>query len=150
MRFSQRRPRAAVEFFDLTPMIDVVMQLIIFFMFSSQFAQVLRSQIDLPEEPGEKQAAEDDEGALIIDVQADGSLLVAGESVDHKRLLEMISAELAEAGAQPSGIRVLVRADRTAPARYINVIAEDLARLGVRGWRLGTSRPPDAPTGGPR
>ncbi len=148
MRFTKRRPRTTFEHFDLTPMIDVVMQLIIFFMFSSQFAQVLRSQIDLPEEPGEKEQAASDEGTLIIDVQADGSLIVAGETVTRQRLAEMIGAEIAEAGGQAGGVRVLVRADRAAPARHINAIAADLSRLGVRGWRLGTSRPPESGSGG--
>lgn len=157
MRFNRRKARGEIDYFDLTPMIDVVMQLIIFFMFTSQFAQVIRSQIELPEQPGETESAATDE-ALIIDVQADGSLLVAGQAVDRQRLIAMINAELAEAGEHPSRVRVLVRADKTAPARHINAIAEDLTRLGVRGWRLGTSRPPDAPPavggsgggGGPR
>lgn len=142
MRFTKRRPRATFDHFDLTPMIDVVMQLIIFFMFSSQFAQVLRSPIDLPEEPGEREQAAADEGTLMIDVQADGSLIVGGEPITRQKLIEMIGAEIAEAGGQPGGVRVLVRADRAAPARHINALAADLSRLGVRGWRLGTSRPP--------
>ena len=148
MRFTPRKPRGGEhDFFDLTPMIDVVMQLIIFFMFTSQFAQVVRSQIDLPEEPGEAETVESEE-ALIIDVQTDGSLIVAGQPIARDKLVGMIAAELAARGNNASQLRVLVRADRAARSTHINAIAEELARLGVRGWRLGTSRPPDAPPAG--
>ncbi|MCH8037092.1 MAG: biopolymer transporter ExbD, partial [Proteobacteria bacterium] len=41
----------------MTPMIDVVFQLMIFFMYTAQFAQVTRTAIDLPDEAGEEQVA---------------------------------------------------------------------------------------------
>lgn len=143
MRFTRPRPRSEAEFFDLTPMIDVVMQLIIFFMFTSQFAQVIRSKVDLPEEPGEAEVAQAEQ-ALVIDIQPDGTLLVGGEPVDRERLVGMISTEAAKAGGA-AGLKVLVRADRGAPARHLNAVADDLAQLGVRGWRIAT-----APPGGSR
>ena len=52
MNFQREQSRTAA--FDLTPMIDVVLQLIIiFFMYTTQFAQVMRSELDLPQETGE-------------------------------------------------------------------------------------------------
>jgi len=139
MRFTRPRPRDDVSFFDLTPMIDVVMQLIIFFMFTSQFAQVIRSKLDLPREPGEREVAQM-ERALIIDVQPDGTLLVGGEPADRERLVSVITAEAAEAGGV-AGLKVVVRADRNAPSRHLNAVAADLASLGVRGWRIATAPP---------
>lgn len=141
MRFIRPRARSEAEFFDLTPMIDVVMQLIIFFMFTSQFAQVIRSKLDLPQEPGEREMAQQ-ERALVIDIQPNGALVVGGEPADRERLVSIITSEAAEAGGA-SGLKVVVRADRNAPSRHLNAVAADLAALGVRGWRIAT-----APAGG--
>lgn len=47
------RPRELAEApFDLTPMVDVVLLLIIFFMLSAQFAETFGSPMNLPGEKG--------------------------------------------------------------------------------------------------
>lgn len=133
--------RAKRRFFagaDLTPMIDVVLQLIIFFMFTSQFSQLIRSPIDLPKEKGDPASPAASE-EVVIDVGPTGAVLVEGEPVSFDRALQLLAAEVREKGERPELVQVLVRADRNAPAGSVNRIAEALARLDIRAWRLGTA-----------
>jgi len=125
--------------FDMTPMIDVVLQLIIFFMYTSQFAQLARTPIEMPEEAGDK--AEHKPITLTIDIDATGQLLVEGEIVTSDELDRLLQIELDKAGGDPAAVRVLIRPDRTLPSLHLNRLADRLARLGLRGWRLGTSVP---------
>ncbi|MEM9064698.1 MAG: biopolymer transporter ExbD [Planctomycetota bacterium] len=122
---------------NLTPMIDVVLQLIIFFMYTSQFAALSRTAVDLPEQPGqlENSAPEAD---LVIDLADDGGLSVAGERVDQARLAQIVSVESLRVGGADR-LRVLVRADRGAVAAHLNTLALELRAAEVLRWRLGTA-----------
>lgn len=145
MNFTKRK-RAAGATFDMTPMIDVVMQLLIFFMFTNQMASLVRSPVDLPKEVGETQEA-DAKPSMVIDVRADGMLLVDSHPVTREGLTQLIAAEVERAG-DPARVDVLIRADQTGPSRYMNDVARELQRHGVRKLRMGTQEPDRAPRGG--
>lgn len=133
MNLSPQRKRG-VGGFDLTPMIDVVFQLIIFFMYTAQFSQVSRTAIDLPEQPGEG----DDLAptAIVVDLNAEGAFLVEQEPVTLNELIALLEAEVRRAGED--SVELLVRADQSSPAANLNQLAERLAETGVRSWKLGT------------
>lgn len=126
--------------FDMTPMIDVVLQLIIFFLFTSQLSQVMRSPIDLPEEAGDKAQAVTP-GTIIIDVTAAGMYLLEGQSRTLEDVVRVVSLEQQHAEASGQVVDLLIRADREGPAAHINILATRLASIGVRQWKLGTSVP---------
>jgi len=121
---------------DITAMIDVVFLLIIFFMATAQFARMTRAQLDLPREKGEEERQRS-APALVINVLADGSWVVGGRTVSSTTLRSMLAAEVEQTGAE--AVRVLIRADHRARAERVNVVAQELARLGVRSWRLATN-----------
>lgn len=137
MNFTRGRPTRRGARFDMTPMIDVVLQLIIFFMYTAQFSMVTRTLIDLPREPGEKTADAEPRG-IVVDVRRDGTLLVEREEVAFDHFLRMVEAEAARRGSGDA-VELLVRADHDAAMAQINRIAQALTRLGVRNWRLATS-----------
>jgi biopolymer transport protein ExbD len=128
-----------MTFWDMTPMIDVVLQLIIFFMYTAQFTHMIRSPIDLPKEVGETSETQDPT-VIIVDIQHNGSLIVEGKPIDLERLIRMVEVEIDRVG-DPARVDLLVRADQWAPAFYVNDLAENLTRLNVRSWKLGTSVP---------
>jgi len=122
--------------FDLTPMIDVVMLLIVFFMLTAQFAQTMLGPIDLPRESGDSDA---NRGSTVtIDLLANGDLKLDSEPMARERLLQLIALDLRRTGASAE-LDVIVRADRAAPAGHLNTLAGDLAGLGVRHWKLATN-----------
>lgn len=133
---SKSIPEAA---FDLTPMIDVVLLLIIFFMLSSQFAQASRRPIDVPREQGQKAPSESNEMTL-IDIDGPDRYYVLGRSLTLAELIEMVQSDLKRRGtaAQPEFV---VRADRSSPASELNKLASALTQIGVRTWKLATVSP---------
>lgn len=125
--------------FDLTPMIDVVLLLIIFFMLSSQFAQASRRPVDVPREPGESSPSESPELTL-IDINGPDKYWVVGHEVTLAELTAMIQADLKRRGtAAPP--EIVIRADRASPAAELNRLAEALTKVGVRTWKLATVNP---------
>ena len=131
---------------DLTPMIDVVLQLIIFFMLTSKFGDLRRTEIDLPRQPGERETAKR-EPALIIDIAGEGRFLVDSREVSLVELERLARTGIAGAtDSQP--FDVLIRPDRNAPARELDAVLSRLAAVGVQRWRLGTVEPDRGGTGG--
>ncbi len=124
--------------FDLTPMIDVVLLLIIFFTLSSQFIQKDRQQISVPTEKGEATAAQNREPS-VIDIERDGTLWINKRRVTRDELAVGIDEEVRAASGLPDRVVLVVRADREGPATHLNAVALLLASKGVRSWRLATS-----------
>ena len=132
--------------FDLTPMIDVVLLLIIFFMLSSQFAQGQRTPMDLPQEPG-RQAKPEGTSMIVIDVESADRYRLLDQSLSLSEVATAVAEQVgrAAAGAQPD---LVVRAERATPAAALNRLAAALARVGVRSWKLETSGEGASATGG--
>ena len=105
-----RRTRSSKYGFDMTPMIDVVFQLMIFFMYTAQFAQVTRTAIDLPDEAGEEQVAHA-VAEIVVDIQEDGTYLAEREIVSLDTLIRMVQIELDRADS-PADVSILIRAHR--------------------------------------
>tara|TARA_R110002072_G_scaffold42064_20_gene118702 strand:+ start:134845 stop:135243 length:399 start_codon:yes stop_codon:yes gene_type:complete len=121
---------------DLTSMIDVVFQLIIFFMFTSQFGEMMRTEIDLPIEPGDEDVAPK-EPAMIIDLTNEGKYLIGSTETSLLEIERLASAGLAiHNDAHP--FDVLIRPDRNAPAIYLDRLLLRLANTGVEQWKLAT------------
>lgn len=135
-----RQSRRRNAGFDMTPMIDVVLQLIIFFLFTSQLSQVARSPIDLPEEPGEEQQAASP-GTIVIDVTRDGVYRIEGAARSLEDIARLVALEQTAAEANGGAVDLLIRADRSAPAAHINTLANRLSSAGIRRWNLGTTKP---------
>ena len=121
-------------------MIDVVLQLIIFFMYTSQFVQLSRTVVDLPKEQGESEQINAD-AAVVIDLPLDGSLIVAGQRVDEAGLAALVSAEIRRRGGV-SQVDVMFRADRALPAERLNRLLKPMRDLGVTRWKLATEAAP--------
>lgn len=130
-----RRRSSPMGVFDMTPMIDIVFQLIIFFMFTSQFGQVSRTNVDLPEEKGE--SGEQTPPALVIDVTLEGAYIIDAKPLSFDRVLAVVQREI-DRYKDPSLVTVLIRPDRRVTAGAINRLADEFARLGVRRWAIAT------------
>jgi len=130
-------PDASDASFDLTPMIDVILLLIIFFMLSSQFATSELRPVDLPRQEGEAPMSESASAKLVIDMDRDGNFSVLGEPVEAAQVAGRIAAVQRETGTRHSG--VVVRADRAAPASALNRLAERLAEARIGNWSIAVA-----------
>lgn len=121
---------------DLTPMIDVVFQLIIFFMFTSQFGEMRRTEIDLPREQGDEESRELT-SSMIIDLQQDGTYLFESKPTSILEIEQIATRGLAAAtDGQP--FDVLIRPDRLAPAIHLDRLLVRLSNVGVQRWKIAT------------
>jgi biopolymer transport protein ExbD len=141
------RPKEAT--FDLTPMIDVLLLLIVFFMMTSQFTRTQLMPVNLPREEGER-GAPTSPSSMFIDMDATGGLHVLGRPIRLEEIGQVIGP--ARPGADAAALDLVVRADRSCPSAHLNRLAEALARAGVRNWKLATApqgtRRPSQGTGG--
>lgn len=117
------RPRRR-NLISLTPLIDVVFILLVFFMLASSFLQWRAVQLDAPAEAG---GAGSMEGAMLVEIRSDG-LRMAGETIEEAELRERIGARVRE----DDGTRVLVMpAPGVSMQETVNVL-EGLADAGAR------------------
>ena len=101
---------------NLTPMIDIVLLLVIFFMVGTQFArEESQFEIELPK-VAEAQPLTALPDELIVNVAEDGSISIYGET----KSLEEVEAELVAARQRYADQVVIIRGD--ADGRYQNVM----------------------------
>ena len=138
MKIGARKPRSRLLPVDMTPMIDIVFQLLIFFLTTAQLAQVSRAEMDLPTEAGEE-VEDAAEAGLIVNVMADGSIVIATETISIDEFEIMATELVLEAGDEAATLRPLVRADRNAPTSALNRVLLSLQRAGVPAVRIATA-----------
>ena len=117
---------------DLTPMIDIVFLLIIFFMVGTQFTEMERQyDIKLPTVTDAKPLTNlpDD---IIVNVQQDGEIFVNGE----KKNLPELQASLELARQNFPGQSVVIRGDATGPYQHVMNILEICHRVKIRSVSL--------------
>lgn len=141
MRLS-RTKRNEEASFDLTPMIDVVMLLIVFFTLTSQFSRSEQASLDLPVQRGDR-VRDKATNAIYLDMDRFGRVSTLGQPVDLPALATQLAAQASEQaqgkGKPRSNVEVVVRADRACPSMHLSRVAEELSRGGVVRWRLATS-----------
>ncbi|HUG94410.1 MAG TPA: biopolymer transporter ExbD [Planctomycetaceae bacterium] len=114
--------------FNITPLIDVVFQLIIFFLVASHFVRSETAEaVDLP--PATQSENEDENPrTLTVTITPDEVLHVHGREVTPGELDQMILAGAAEHAGR---FEVRVRGDRRVPYRVVEPILVACARAGV-------------------
>ena len=138
MAFKNARSSNRSVVVDMTPMIDIVFQLLIFFLVTAQMAQQTRAQLDLPKEKGEEEKQQDIAG-LTVNVLADGSIVVNDQTVSLEALDRMIDEAIGVAGG-PDKLKPLIRADRKADSTRLNEVFNRLSGRGLSAIRLATER----------
>ena len=131
-----RRGEIKIADFDVTPMVDVTMLLIIFFLLTMHFTNAARvSPMNLPQEKGDVGAQRHEESAFVIDVRKDGTFGLGNEVVDMDALVARAKAFVSGANVT----NIIVRADKDRPASDVDRLARSLAAAGIRNWKLATS-----------
>jgi biopolymer transport protein ExbD len=145
MRFGKRVPGERVRSIEITPLIDVVFLLIIFFMTTARFALETRADLDLPRERGEQQETAEEAG-IIINIDGDGAIIVDRERISLEGLERIVTAEVNRLpGRNAQSLKLLIRADRGGNTARLNEVVARLRKLGVGAARLATQ----VPEGGP-
>jgi biopolymer transport protein ExbD len=124
---------------NMTPMVDVVFQLILFFLLGTKFTEMERKiGLEVPRVT-ENQALAAASDRQVVNIYRDGALTLDGESVS----LDQLTDRLREARARHDGLGVLVRGDSTGQFQRVAEVLHACKRAGVR--ELGISVLPVGP-----
>ncbi len=128
------RPRQYGLKFNITPMIDIIFNLLIFFVVTSHFKHSETAQpIELPEATQIEQTRDTAPHHLVVTITADEKLTVGAKEVDEQAIEQMIIQGQAE---DPARFEVLIRGDRTTPYRRIQPLLLSCARTGVKSFKF--------------
>jgi biopolymer transport protein ExbD len=137
MRLSKQKHRTTADM-NMTPMIDIVFLLIIFFMTVTQVSEINKERLPLPQQAG----AEDQKPtAITININRAGDVIVSGNTISMAQLLTIVSQELAKVGDDPNRLNIVVRADRSGDSSMVNRIVTSLSRLQVSRIRIAVQVP---------
>ena len=117
---------------NMTPMIDVVFLLIIFFLVSSHLArQETQLELALPTAESGQEIVESQKPRATVNVLADGTLLLGSAEVDSAELESRLRDERERAGRE---LEIRIRGDRTVAYEHVAPVLLAAARAAV--WNV--------------
>jgi biopolymer transport protein ExbD len=138
-----KRQRSQEVGVDLTPLIDVVFLLLIFFMVSTTFTRESHLQVDLPEASGEPASPAEVEQIDVV-INAEGQYFLNERPLVNNRR-ETLERGIRELAAGDNGLPFIITADARTPHEFV-VRAMDVAgRLGFSKLSITTEREVENP-----
>ena len=122
---------------NLTPLIDVVFLLLIFFMVSTTFEHQSRIQIELPEATAEATKPDDESLEIIIDAQ--GRYFLGEQQVVNTEL-KTLKGAISKVLGEREGLTVIIRADAKTPHQAVITALDATSQLGLTRISLATTR----------
>ena len=136
MRLSKHRRKTQAAM-DMTPMIDITFQLLIFFMACSQISQVnIESNVELPRLKPEGSEDQQEDVTITINVTEDGEIKITGRTYSVTELVVSLGDERVRLQNEPSRMHVVIRADRRGTSRTVNEVVTALNTLGITRVRI--------------
>ena len=132
MRFS-RRNRESPEL-NITPLIDVVFLLLIFFMVSTTFTRETQLLIDLPESSIDARLVEE---VVDISISKRGSIAVNQRLIYDADLESLISA-ITQVSGTKNTVPIVIRADAETPHQSVIMAMDAAGRLGFTKIKIAT------------
>jgi biopolymer transport protein ExbD len=133
-----RRQKNAELSVNLTPLIDVVFLLLIFFMVSTTFTQETHLNLDLPEATGEDSESVVKQIEIVISV--DGQYVVNGRSLVNNKLLTLRRALSEQAGNNVT-TPLVITADANTPHQAVITAMDAAGQEGFSHLSLTTQKP---------
>ena len=126
---------------SLTPLIDVVFLLLIFFLVTSEFEEEERrldivlptatSAVPMTSKPRE----------VVIDIDNEGDLYISGKATDLSELQLFLEAAVSN---NPTNQTVIIRADRTTAFQPVVSVMDVCNRTGVSDYSVTTKEGPES------
>lgn len=125
-----RKRQRQAPLVNLTPLIDVVFLLLIFFMVSTTFDTQSRIKVTLPEV--ETELPEDDtQNQIIVQVAADGSMSLNNSMELVNSTSAVLKRALAEVADGRTDLPVIVKVDKDAPFQSAMTVMDVAGQLGL-------------------
>jgi biopolymer transport protein ExbD len=126
---------------NMTPLIDVVFLLLIFFMVTTTFSRETRLLVSLPEAHAE--AAEINPAQIEIIVARDGSFSINGRGLVNSRIETLVQGLEIESGGDHS-LQILLIADAEATHQSVVTAMDGIGQSGFTRLNIATQRPQES------
>ena len=126
---------------NMTPLIDVVFLLLIFFMVTTTFSRETRLLVSLPEARAE--AAESNPTQIEIIVARDGSFSINGRGLVNSRIETLVQGLEVESGGDHS-LQILLIADAEATHQSVVTAMDGIGQSGFTRLNIATQRPQES------
>lgn len=147
MKFRRRKERRIGVRWDMTPFVDVMFQLLIFFMLSSTFVIQSSVPVALPEKDTDKPVTAEARD-IVVSIVADGggrngmgSIYLEETQVDEAELVAVLQARAAHETANNSSRppMVMIRAAWNVPTQRVVDVMEACEEAGLRSFGIGVA-----------
>lgn len=116
----------------MTPMIDIVFQLIIFFVVTTELdKQVFSQNIILAKSPHGPVIEERDPRTIVIEVDSEGGILISRNRISYGFLQRILRQAVNQYG---QGTPVQIRADKDTAHEHVRQVMEACGQAGI--WRV--------------
>lgn len=120
---------------EITPLIDMVFNLVIFFLVASHFSSSeTLAPVELPKATTSKED-EEDPRRLIVTITIDEKLYIGDQELELPELTDLVKTEFERQGPEFS---VQVRSDRRVPYRVVEPLLLACSRIGVTKFGFKT------------
>jgi len=137
MKFAiSRRPDPTI---DVTPMIDIVFQLVLFFMVSTTFVSAPGIEVELPKSSAT--AMVEDKLDINIWIAADGTVLVNDVPVTASSLANLLEKQ----AKRDESALVIIKADTGVSHGRVVLVMDQVKAAGLSRLAIATSTEPESP-----
>lgn len=139
-----RRQQAAEVGVNLTPLIDVVFLLLIFFMVSTTFTRETQLTLDLPEANGEPREVVEQQVEVLVDEK--GRYRVNGQPLVDNRV-RTLQAAIYKVSAGDTTLPLVIAADAQAAHQAVVRAMDAAGQMGFVHMNISTRLPAEAAAG---
>lgn len=125
---------------NITPLIDVVFLLLIFFMVSTTFERESEIEIVLPQ--AAVNAVPTDDFSLQVTIDAEGTFFVNGQRVVNSKI-ETLKKAMQEVAAERKDPPIILSADAQTPHQAVITVMDAARQLGFIHLNFATTRSND-------
>ena len=120
---------------DLSPMIDCVFILLIFFIVTTVFVKEPKVSVD---DPSARTADALEKNSIIFAITADNKIFYDGKSIGLSGVQQVVTPLLLEK-SDPAEAHVIIKADATAQTGLVDDVGNECVNAGVFKHRITTS-----------
>lgn len=133
-----RRQKIEEVSVNLTPLIDVVFLLLIFFMVSTTFTRETQLKLELPQAASGQRVEDRSVQQLELTIAANGEMALNDRTLMRSDL-ETLTAALRRESGGDTLLPVIITADAQTPHQYVITAMDAAGQLGFSKLRLTTS-----------
>ncbi|MFT5303092.1 MAG: biopolymer transport protein ExbD, partial [Mariniblastus sp.] len=127
MKLNRHKPPSSLAF-NMTPMIDIVFLLIIFFMTVSQITRTADVPLPLPRvTDGESDKIN---ASITISLDKEGTIIIGSQKLSLAKAMTMVQTNLQKTDNDPRRVKIQIRCDRNCESRHVSELLTQLAKLG--------------------